>query len=79
MGVDAFMDILEIAVYAVCLGIAYGKILSRIKVLEQKMDKHNNFIERLIVQEQKLLELRRIVEENSYKKHEWNKEKKYEN
>ena len=38
--------------YAATFGMTYGRITTRLKYLEDKMDKHNNDIERLTIVEQ---------------------------
>ena len=38
---------IQIIVYLLPLGVTFGSVLTRIKQLEKKMDKHNNLIERL--------------------------------
>lgn len=38
--------------YAATFGMTYGRITTRLKYLEDKMDKHNNAIERLTIVEQ---------------------------
>ncbi len=79
MDLEIITLIIEITVYAIALGFAYGRIQSRLRSLEIKMDKHNNFIERLIIQEQRVLELRRMIEEMNIKKYEKGNDKRYEN
>ncbi len=79
MELEVVTLIIEIAVYAIALGFAYGRVQSRLKALEVKMDKHNNFIERIVVLEQRLLELRRLVEDQVVVKHERGSDKRYEN
>lgn len=43
---------LQITVYAVSLGSFAGIILTRLKYIEEKQNKHNNLIERMILVEQ---------------------------
>ena len=43
---------LQIAVYAVSIGSFAGVVLTRLKNLEKKQDKHNQLIERMVVVEQ---------------------------
>ena len=38
---------IQIVIYAITFGTMYGTISTKIKYIEQKMDKHNNFIERV--------------------------------
>ncbi len=38
---------IQIVIYAVSFGIVYGQLQTKIKYIEQKLDKHNNFVERL--------------------------------
>ena len=40
--------------YAVSFGTMYGQITTRLKILEKKMDKHNNVVERLATVERDL-------------------------
>jgi len=44
--------IIQIAIYLVSMGSFAGVVLTRLKYLEKKQDKHNNLIERMIVVEQ---------------------------
>ncbi len=41
----------QILIYAVSFGVVYGQITTRIKYLEQKVDKHNQVVERMAVAE----------------------------
>lgn len=43
-GIDFWI---QMVVYAVSLGSFSGVVLTRLNYLEKKMDKHNNFMERL--------------------------------
>ncbi|SDM54058.1 hypothetical protein [Acetanaerobacterium elongatum] len=38
---------IQIIIYAVSFGVVFGQFQAKIKYLEQKLDKHNNVIERL--------------------------------
>lgn len=38
---------IQIIIYAITFGTVYGQITTKIKYIEQKLDKHNNVIERL--------------------------------
>ena len=40
--------------YAASFGVVYGQTMTRLKVLEQKMDKHNNIVERMTTVERDL-------------------------
>ena len=42
----------QILAYACSFAAVYGRLMVRIQVLEQKMDKHNNLVERMAVVEQ---------------------------
>ena len=41
----------QIVVYAVSFGIFTGSILTKLKYLEKKMDKHNGIVERVYILE----------------------------
>ncbi len=45
---------LQILIYALSFGTFYGTTTTRLKNLEQKMDKHNSFIERIYSLEDKV-------------------------
>ena len=38
---------LQLLTYACSFAAVYGRLMVRIQVLEQKMDKHNNLVERM--------------------------------
>lgn len=42
----------QIVIYGLSLGVAFGNIRTRLNYLEKKMDKYNNLQERMIVVEQ---------------------------
>lgn len=42
---------IQIIIYAVTFGTVYGQISTKIKYIEQKLDKHNNVVERLFAVE----------------------------
>lgn len=44
----------QILIYAVTFAAAWGSMNARIRFLEQKVDRHNNMVERLAVAENKL-------------------------
>ncbi len=46
--------LLQILIYALSFGTFYGTTTTRLKNLEQKMDKHNSFIERIYSLEDKV-------------------------
>ncbi len=53
----------QILIYAVSFGVVYGQITTRIKYLEQKVDKHNEVVERMAMAERDIKSAhRRIVE-----------------
>lgn len=43
---------IQIVVYAVSIGSFAGVILTRLKYIEKKQDKHNSLIERMVIVEQ---------------------------
>lgn len=43
---------LQITIYAISLGSFAGVILTRLKYIEEKQNKHNNLIERMVTVEQ---------------------------
>jgi len=60
---------LQISVYAVSIGSFAGVVLTRLKNLEKKQDKHNQLIERMVVVEesaksahQKIYEIKKEIE-----------------
>ncbi len=46
--------LIQILIYALSFGTFYGTTTIRLKNLEQKMDKHNNFIQRIYSLEDKV-------------------------
>ena len=44
----------QILVYAVTFAATWGSVTQRLKMLEQKVDKHNNVVERMAITEQSL-------------------------
>ena len=44
---------IQLVVYAVSFAFAWGNVTTRLKYLEEKMDKHNNMQERLVIVEQR--------------------------
>lgn len=44
----------QMMVYAVTFAATWGSLTQRLKALEQKVDKHNNVVERMAVTEQSL-------------------------
>jgi hypothetical protein len=44
---------IQILIYGVSFGIVFGQFQTKIKYIEQKLDKHNNVIERLYKCEEK--------------------------
>lgn len=44
----------DVVVYLLGLAAVWGSLLWRVKELEKKMDKHNSFMERVAVSEEKL-------------------------
>ena len=53
----------DIVVYLLGLSAVWGTLLWRVAVLEKKMDKHNNAVERLAVVEQDVKSIKRRVGE----------------
>ena len=53
----------QILIYAVSFGVMYGKITTRIKYLEQKVDKHNQVVERMAVAERDIKSAHRRIDE----------------
>ena len=49
--------------YGVSFGMVYGQITTKLKYLEQKMDKHNGVIERMAVAERDLKSAWRAIDE----------------
>ena len=43
---------ITIVMYAISFGVSGGVILTKLKYIEAKQDKHNNFITRLTINEQ---------------------------
>lgn len=43
---------IQMIFYAISIGSLAGTVLTRLKYIEKKQDKHNNFIERLTVVEE---------------------------
>ncbi len=43
---------IQIIVYAVSIGSFAGVVLTRLKYIEKKQDKHNNLVERMVIVEQ---------------------------
>ena len=38
---------IQLLVYAITFGVVYGQMKTKMKYMEQKLDKHNNMVERL--------------------------------
>ena len=53
----------QILIYAVSFGVMYGQITTRIKYLEQKVDKHNQVVERIAVAERDIKSAHRRIDE----------------
>ena len=53
----------QILIYAVSFGVVYGQITTRIKYLEQKVDKHNQVVERMAVAERDIKSAHRRIDE----------------
>lgn len=53
----------QILIYAVSFGVMYGQITTRIKYLEQKVDKHNQVVERMAVAERDIKSAHRRIDE----------------
>ena len=49
--------------YGVSFGVVYGQIATKLRYLEQKMDKHNGVIERMAVAERDLKSAWRVIDE----------------
>ena len=49
--------------YGVSIGVMYGQITTRLKYLEQKMDKHNSVMERTAVLERDLKSAWKVIDE----------------
>lgn len=45
---------IQIIAYAISIGVIYGGISTRLKVLEKKVDCHNHLVERMYVVEKRL-------------------------
>lgn len=56
--------------YAATFGMTYGKITTKLKYLEAKMDKHNNMQERLVIAERDLKSAWRAIDEMKEASHE---------
>ena len=44
----------DLVVYLLGLAAVWGSLLQRVNVLEKKMDKHNNLVERMVAVETRL-------------------------
>lgn len=44
--------LIQLAVYGVSIGVVYGTVKTRLNYIEQKLDKHNNVVERVYKLEQ---------------------------
>lgn len=44
----------DLVVYLLGLAVVWGSLLQRVNVLEKKMDKHNNLVERMVAVETRL-------------------------
>ena len=53
----------QILIYAVSFGVMYGQITTRITYLEQKVDKHNQVVERMAVAERDIKSAHRRIDE----------------
>ena len=53
----------QILIYAVSFGVVYGQITTRIKYLEQKVDKHNDVVERMAMAERDIKSAHRRIDE----------------
>jgi len=54
---------ITIVMYAISFGVSAGVILTRLKYIEAKQDKHNNFITRLTINEQCSQSAQRRIDE----------------
>lgn len=54
---------MQILIYAVSFGVMYGQITTRIKYIEQKVDKHNQVVERMAVAERDIKSAHRRIDE----------------
>ncbi len=53
MGEDFWIGlIIQLVVYGVSIGVIYGTVKTRLNYIEQKLDKHNNVVERVYKLEQ---------------------------
>lgn len=53
MGKDFWIGlIIQLVVYGVSIGVIYGTVKTRLNYIEQKLDKHNNVVERVYKLEQ---------------------------
>ena len=43
---------IQIVLYGVSIGVIYGTINTRMKYMEEKLNKHNHLVERMVVVEQ---------------------------
>lgn len=44
--------LIQLVVYGVSIGVVYGTVKTRLNYIEQKLDKHNNVVERVYKLEQ---------------------------
>lgn len=53
MGEDFWIGlIIQLVVYGVSIGVIYGTVKTRLNYIEEKLDKHNNVVERVYKLEQ---------------------------
>ena len=53
MGEDFWIGlIIQLVVYGVSIGVIYGTVKTRLNYVEEKLDKHNNVVERVYKLEQ---------------------------
>lgn len=55
---------IQMIIYALSLGVAFGTIQVRLKYLEKKMDKHNNLVERMTAVEQSAKQAHKRIDEH---------------
>lgn len=55
--------IISLLVYGVSFGIFYGTVMTKLDTLEEKQNKHNGLVERMIVVEQSLKSAHHRIDE----------------
>lgn len=52
----------DLVVYLLGLAVVWGSLLQRVNVLEKKMDRHNNLVERMVAVETRIENMERETE-----------------